>query len=127
MLNEYDALTVLWALAQEARLRAMRALLRNHPAGLAAGRIATEVDGTPSTMSFHLAQLEWAGLVRSQRQANQVIYTAVPEALGGLLGYLLDECCGGRPELCGDVVKAALGEDPVALPISCCGPVRPKA
>ncbi|UHC20002.1 metalloregulator ArsR/SmtB family transcription factor (plasmid) [Methylobacterium currus] len=127
MLNENDALTVLSALAQEARLRAMRTPLRNHPSGLAAGRIATEVDSTSSTMSFHLAQLERAGLIRSRRQANQVIYTAVPEALGSLLGYLLDECCSGRPELCAEVVKAALGNDRAAFPVSCGGPARPKA
>ena len=119
MLNDNAALTVLLALAQDTRLRAMRALLRIHPDGLAAGRIARDVDGTPSTMSFHLAQLEQAGLVRSRRQANSVIYTAVPEALGGLMKYLLDACCGGRPELCADVVRAALGE-----PAACCPPAR---
>lgn len=107
MLNDNTALTVLLALAQDTRLRAMRALLRSHPDGLAAGRIAKEVGGTPSTMSFHLGQLEQAGLASSRRQANSVIYTAVPEALGGLVRYLLDDCCGGRPELCADVVRAA--------------------
>lgn len=122
MLNDNAALTVLVALAQETRLRAMRALFRSHPAGLAAGHIAKEVDGAPSTVSFHLAHLEQAGLARSRRQANSVIYTAVPEALGGLMRYLLDDCCGGRPELCADVVREALGEA-VAAP-ACCGTAR---
>ena len=123
MLNDNAALTVLVALAQDTRLRAMRALLRSHPDGLAAGRIAKDVDGTPSTLSFHLAQLEQAGLVRSRRQANSVIYTAVPESLGGLMRYLLNDCCGGRPDLCADVVKAALGQ-PGAAP-ACCTPSKP--
>ncbi len=122
MLNDKAALTVLLALAQETRLRAIRALLRSHPEGLAAGRIAKEVGGTPSTMSFHLAQLEQAGLARSRRQSNCVIYTAVPEALGGLVRYLLEDCCGGRTELCADVVGAAAPGEPVAD--ACCGPTR---
>lgn len=121
MLNDNTALTVLVALAQDTRLRAMRALLRSHPEGLAAGRIAKDVDGMPSTMSFHLAQLEQAGLVRSRRQANSVIYTAVPEALGALMRYLLDDCCGGRPELCADVIRAAVGERAAS---ACCAPGR---
>ncbi len=120
MLNDDAALAVLAALAQETRLRVVRALLRSHPAGLAAGRIAKAVDGTPSTLSFHLAQLEQAGLVRSRRQANSVIYTAVPEALGGLMKYLLDECCGGRAELCADIARAAMSGEPVAAE-TCCG------
>jgi ArsR family transcriptional regulator, arsenate/arsenite/antimonite-responsive transcriptional repressor len=123
MLNDDEALTVLVALGQETRLRVVRTLLRSHPNGLAAGRIARDVAGMPSTVSFHLAQLEQAGLTRSRREANSVIYTAVPEAIGGLLRYLLDECCGGRPELCADIVKAAS----VGAPTGCCGPKRPEA
>lgn len=114
MLNDNAALTVLLAMAQDTRLRAMRALLRSYPEGLAAGHIAREVGGMPSTMSFHLGQLEQAGLASSRRQSNSVIYTAVPEALGGLVRYLLDDCCGGRPELCADVVRAAALAEPVA-------------
>lgn len=125
MLNDPEALAVLMALAQDTRLRVMRALLRSHPDGIAAGRIAKDVDGTPSTVSFHLAQLEQAGLARSRRQANSVIYTAVPEALGSLMRYLLDECCGGRPELCAEVIRAATVGEPAALSASCCGPVLP--
>lgn len=120
MLNDNEALTVLVALAQETRLRAMRALLRSHPDGLAAGRIAKEVGGTPSTVSFHLAHLEQAGLARSRRQANSVIYTAVPEALGSLMLYILDDCCGGRPELRADVFKKAELTEPVDAPSACC-------
>ena len=125
MLNDPEALAVLSALAQETRLRVMRALLRSHPDGLAAGHIAKAVGGTPSTMSFHLTQLEQAGLVRSRRQATSVIYTAVPGALGGLMRYLLDECCGGRPDLCADVVGVATVGDRAVASAACCGSTRP--
>ena len=121
MLNDDKALTVLAALAQGTRLQIMRALLRSHPDGMPAGRIAAVVDGTPSTMSFHLAHLEQAGLARSRRQATSVIYTAVPEALGELVGYLMEECCGGRPELCARLGDAVLRNLPAAKVSSCCG------
>ena len=123
MLNDRGALTVLTALAQDTRLRIMRALLQNHPTGLAAGRVAAAVAGTRSTLSFHLAQLEQAGLVQSRRQATSVIYTAVPEALGGLLVYLLEECCGGRPDLCADM-GVTVTRGAASAPGSCCGSPR---
>lgn len=122
MLNDARALTVLSALAQATRLQIMRTLLRAHPAGLPAGRVAAAALGTPSTMSFHLAQLEQAGLVRSQRQATSVIYTAVPDALGDLVTYLMQECCDGRPELCAPIGAAALRSSPDGVISSCCGP-----
>jgi ArsR family transcriptional regulator, arsenate/arsenite/antimonite-responsive transcriptional repressor len=126
MLNDSEALTVLVALAQDTRLRIMRALLRSHPAGLAAGRIAAAVDGAPSTLSFHLAQLEQAGLARSRRQATSVIYTAVPDALGALVTYLMEECCAGRPELCADAGGTTARADPAVAPASCRGSGRPE-
>lgn len=125
MLNDHEALTVLSALAQGTRLRVMRALLRSHPTGLPAGRIAAVVEGTPSTLSFHLSQLEQAGLVNSRRQANSVIYTASPQAFGSLVTYLMDECCGGRPELCADIGWVPSGASS-ATATACCGPASKK-
>jgi ArsR family transcriptional regulator, arsenate/arsenite/antimonite-responsive transcriptional repressor len=127
MINDDKALTVLAALAQETRLRIMRALLRSHPDGLAAGRLATAVDCSRSTMSFHLAQLEQAGLAQSRRQATSVIYTAVPGALGGLVAYLLDDCCGGRPDLCADLGVTLTRGEQVAAAAPCGGSDRPEA
>ncbi len=121
MLNDENALTVLSALAQGTRLQIVRTLLRSYPDGLPAGRIGAAVDATPSTMSFHLAHLEQAGLARSRRQATSVIYTAVPEALGDLIAYLTEECCGGRPELCARLGDAALRNLPAGSVGSCCG------
>lgn len=101
MLNEAETLAMLVALAQESRLRILRRLLREFPAGLPAGRIAEAVGCAPSTLSFHLGHLERTGLVRSQRRAQSILYAAVPETLGHLTAFLTEECCGGRPALCG--------------------------
>jgi ArsR family transcriptional regulator len=121
MLNDEKALTVLVALAQGTRLQIVRTLLRSYPDGLPAGRIAAAVMAMPSTMSFHLAHLEQAGLARSRRQATSVIYTAVPEALGNLITYLTEECCGGRPKLCAPLGGAVPHGQLNETVGSCCG------
>lgn len=113
MLNESETLGILVALAQESRLRILRLLLRELPAGLPAGQIAGILGCTPSTLSFHLGHLERVGLVRSRRRAQSIIYAANPQTLSGLIGFLSEDCCGGAPSLCLPVVSA---------PAACCPP-----
>jgi len=99
------------ALAHETRLEAFRLLVKAGSGGLAAGHIATELDVAPPTLSFHLAQLVRAGLVESRREGRSVIYGLVPAAVRELLGFLTEDCCGGRPELC-----APANLDPTCAP-----------
>jgi DNA-binding transcriptional ArsR family regulator len=89
------------ALAQDTRLAVFRLLIRQAPEGLPAGRVAAEVGVAPATLSFHLAQLERAGLLTADRRGRQIYYAAHPEGIRGLLSFLTEDCCGGRPELCG--------------------------
>lgn len=93
------------ALAQETRLDLMRLLASQGATGLAAGKIAAELGMPPSTLSFHLAALEQAGLVQSTRQGRHVIYAIRVFGLRQLFGFLTETCCGGRPELCGDLMR----------------------
>ena len=58
-----------------------------------------------STMSFHLAALERAGLTQSTRQGRQIIHAVRIAGLRQLLSFLTETCCGGRPELCGDIAR----------------------
>ncbi len=44
-----------------------------------------------------------AGLVRSRREGRSIIYSADYERMRDLLGFLVADCCGGRPELCGSL------------------------
>jgi DNA-binding transcriptional ArsR family regulator len=46
-------------------------------------------------MSFHLAQLNHAGLVTQRRQSRSLIYGADYAAMTGLMAYLTENCCGG--------------------------------
>ncbi|SFL71517.1 ArsR/SmtB family transcription factor [Methylorubrum salsuginis] len=100
-MNDDAALSMLVALAQETRLAVLLTLLRHLPDGVSAGRLAEAVGCAPSTLSFHVQHLAGAGLVRSHRQAQSVVYFAVPDTVGGLTTFLTRECCQGRPESCG--------------------------
>jgi ArsR family transcriptional regulator, arsenate/arsenite/antimonite-responsive transcriptional repressor len=48
----------------------------------------------PSSLSFHLAQLTHAGLITQRRFSRQLIYSADYGAMGELLTYLTENCCG---------------------------------
>ena len=62
---------------------------------MAAGTIAEAVNLPNSSLSFHLAHLTRAGLIRQERQSRSMIYTADYSAMNALVGYLTENCCGG--------------------------------
>jgi ArsR family transcriptional regulator, arsenate/arsenite/antimonite-responsive transcriptional repressor len=99
-MESVDALTSLSALAQETRLAIVRRLVRAGPCGESAGLIAAAL-GTPApTLSFHLKELERAGLITQRRESRSLIYAANYGGLRALLGFLMEDCCDGRPEIC---------------------------
>ena len=114
-----DAAAGFAALAQETRLNLMRVLAARGASGLSAGELATELHQPPSTLSFHLATLEQAGLIQSTRRSRagrdrgggatrrgrQLIYAVRFFGLRSLFSFLTETCCGGRPELCGDLAR----------------------
>jgi DNA-binding transcriptional ArsR family regulator len=100
-MEEKTAIKALAALAQEHRLKVFRLLVRHAPQGLPAGQVAAQVGVPASTMSTHLAQLERAGLLRSWRDQRRILYAVDTEGIRQLVTFLTEECCGGRPELCG--------------------------
>ncbi|MCC6202603.1 MAG: helix-turn-helix transcriptional regulator [Gammaproteobacteria bacterium] len=82
------------ALAQASRIEAFRKLIQAGPQGLAAGVLAETLAIPKPTLSFHLAQLEHAGLIRSQRLGRSIIYRADYAAIAELLGFMSENCCG---------------------------------
>ena len=106
-MDEQHATGALAALAQPTRLAVFRLLVREGPAGLPAGEVAARLEVQPATLSFHLAQLERAGLLASRRQGRQILYAADFAAMRALVGFLLDDCCHGRPEICAGLGKVA--------------------
>ena len=106
-MNEDQALSAFAALSQETRLQIVRLLVRSGPEGMSAGAIGEALGGaTTSRLSFHLTHLEHAGLIRSRREGRFIIYSAVYPALAGLVGFLMRDCCQGRPEICAPAVAA---------------------
>ena len=103
------AVAALSALAHGHRLAVFRLLVRAGAQGLPAGEIAKEIGVLPNTLSTHLTILGHAGLIRSRRDGRSVIYSADYDGMRDLLGFLVADCCGGRPEICGsltDIVSA---------------------
>jgi protein-tyrosine-phosphatase/DNA-binding transcriptional ArsR family regulator len=100
-----EAAAAFAALSQETRLDVLRLLIAQGANGLPAGDLSFRLGLPPSTLSFHLAALERAGLTQSTRHGRQIIHAARFYGLRQLLGFLTDTCCGGRPELCGDIAR----------------------
>jgi DNA-binding transcriptional ArsR family regulator len=106
-LSEEQALNAFGAISQQTRLQMVRALVVAGPDGLAAGAVGEKVGASSSSASFHLANLERAGLVQSRRDARSIIYSANYEALSGLVAFLMTDCCQGHPEICAPAEKDA--------------------
>jgi ArsR family transcriptional regulator len=92
-----DVITSLAALAQESRLAVFRLLVQAGPDGLAASRIAEELDIPPSSLSFHLKELMHADMVNQKKEGRSLIYSANFKTMNSLLGFLTENCCGGNP------------------------------
>lgn len=102
MIKATDAFS---ALSQISRMEAFRLLVKTGEEGVMAGDIARALDIRQNTMSANLAVLLHAGLVRRERQGRTIRYFADFDAMRGLLGFMLEDCCGGRPELCQPLIK----------------------
>ena len=91
---------MLSALGHEARLTTFRLLVKAGDAGIAAGEIARTLNVLPNSLSANLNVLSRAGLITSRREGRSIIYSANYGAMSGMLGFLLEDCCGGAPEVC---------------------------
>ena len=98
-MDKTDVVAALAALAQEHRLEVYRLLVQAGPSGMAAGGVANGVGIPPNTLSFHLDRLRHAGLVTFARQGRSIIYAARYDTMNSLIGYLTENCCGGKPQL----------------------------
>lgn len=106
-MDETQAVTSLAALAHPQRLRAFRLLVVEGPNGLPASQIAEAVEASPTAASFHLKELERAGLIRGTRVGRYIRYAVHVDGMRKLLTYLTEDCCQGQPELCGPTIKKA--------------------
>jgi DNA-binding transcriptional ArsR family regulator len=105
MENE-QAVLALAALAQPTRLQAFRTLVQHEPTGIPAGELARKLKVPQNTLSAHLSVLSRAGLVTSERHSRSIVYRVNLSAFQAVALFLLQDCCGGRPEICAPVVAS---------------------
>jgi DNA-binding transcriptional ArsR family regulator len=88
-----QVIEALGALAHEHRLAIFRLLIERGPEGLPAGRIADRVGLVPSSLTFHLQNLQRAGLIAQRRESRRLYYSADFAAMNALVSYLTENCC----------------------------------
>lgn len=104
-MDKTKALAAFSALSQPTRLDAYRLLIRAGVEGMAAGDIAAHLGVRQNTMSVNLSVLTQAGLLRNTREGRSIRYFADLDGMRGLLGFLMEDCCGGNPELCQPLIQ----------------------
>ena len=95
------------ALSQETRLDVFRLLIKSGETGMAAGEIALRLEVKQNTMSQNLNVLTQSGLIRKTREGRSIRYFADYAGIRGLVGFLMEDCCGGNPELCAPINEKA--------------------
>jgi DNA-binding transcriptional ArsR family regulator len=91
-------IAALGALAHEHRLAIYRLLVTKGLEGFNAGAIADRVGLVPASLTFHLQNLQRAGLITQRRDGRQLIYSADFSVMSALVGYLTENCCGGSAD-----------------------------
>lgn len=118
-MDENQALGAFAAISNATRLRIVRLLVVAGADGRSAGAIGEALGGVPpSRLSFHLSQLEQAGLIVSRREGRSIIYSAIFPALSDLVAFLMHDCCEGHCRVC---------DQAIALFAKCTGRPQPAA
>ena len=99
-MEQSDALPQLTALAHPGRLAVFRLLVRMEPKGARPTDMAATLALKPNTLSHHLSDLETAGLITSTRDGRSLTYRVQMGRVAGLVDYLVNDCCRGRPDIC---------------------------
>lgn len=103
-MDDEAVILALAALAQPTRLQTFRLLVQHEPEGLPAGELARELEVPQNTLSAHFNVLARAGLVRGERRSRSILYRADLARLREVMLFLVNNCCGGRAELCDPLI-----------------------
>jgi ArsR family transcriptional regulator len=95
-----EVVTALAALAQESRLAAFRFLVKRGPDGFTPSVIAEKLGIPGPTLSFHLKELQNAGLVSARREGRFLFYSTSFDRMKSLVDFLTDECCSQAHVAC---------------------------
>ena len=97
--DKTDVLAALAALAHPVRLEVFRVLVQAGPAGITPTALGALVQPElrQSTLATHLKELVSAGLAANARAGRNAVYCADYDRMGGVIGYLTENCCAGAP------------------------------
>jgi len=101
------AIGALSALGHSGRLAIFRLLVQAGPEGVTPGEISRALHTPLSSLSTNLSILAGAGLIDARRDGRSIIYTASYGGMNELLAFLMEDCCAGKPEICGPLAAAA--------------------
>jgi DNA-binding transcriptional ArsR family regulator len=102
-----EIVSSLAALAQESRLTLFRLLVKRGPEGYTPTELSEKLDVPPPTLSFHLKELQRAGLIESRRHGRNLFYSPNFIHMDQLLGFLTDNCCSLADKDCGSICVPA--------------------
>ncbi len=92
-MDTQEALIAFDALSQETRLKVFRLLVEHGTKGAPAGVLSDKLGVPANTLSFHLSHMSNAGLVVSRREGRSIIYSADFDFFGGLIRFMVEDCC----------------------------------
>jgi DNA-binding transcriptional ArsR family regulator len=92
-----DAIAAFLALGQETRLNIFRLVVQRGDTGLTPTELVEKLGIPNATLSFHLKELARANLLLVERQSRHLIYRPNAALIQALSGFLLENCCGGKP------------------------------
>jgi DNA-binding transcriptional ArsR family regulator len=107
-MNKNTAIIIFESLSSGVRLDVYRLLIKKGTGGMVAGEIASTLEIPSTNLSFHLKALTHSGLINVEQEGRFQRFRANLPLMLELIGYLTDECCGGKPETCTDFSVAAI-------------------
>jgi DNA-binding transcriptional ArsR family regulator len=104
-----NAVASLAALAQESRLALFRLLVKRGSEGYTPTQLAEKLAVPAPTLSFHLKELQRAGLIGVRREGRFLFYSPNFPQMNELIGFLTENCCSLADKDCGtDCAPATL-------------------
>ena len=100
IMKSIDAVESLGALAQESRLALFRLLVKRGPEGFTPTQLAEKLELPGPTLSFHLKELQRAGLIKARREGRFLYYSPNFPRMNELVGFLTENCCSLADTTC---------------------------
>jgi len=106
-MKSQEVIAGLAALAQESRLALFRLLVKRGPEGYTPTQLIEKLNVPAPTLSFHLKELQRAGLIEARREGRFLLYRPNFQHMNQLIGFLTDNCCSLADKDCGPVCTPA--------------------